>query len=281
MKKPIFWLGILSVVALGTPCNGQGTSRRFDLQSKANGVKYTIEIVLPSGPAANGPKYPVIYCTDWFVLSDYLKTLPKLLDMGRLTEPFAFVGISVQGNMDDWSMMRYRDFTPARPKDDYSKQHTYAKALDITGGAERFVTFLKDELIPHIESAYPVDPSRRGFLGYSLGSLLGAYILTKDPQLFQYYLIGSPSMWYSEYTLAFEFEKAPAKGLESVKRIYLSVGDEESWEMFKGFGILRDALKEKGLEGPRAKAEIIRDAGHVGAMPIALYNGLRFLFRGK
>jgi hypothetical protein len=93
--------------------------------------------------------------------ADYLKALPKLLDMGRLTEPFAFVGISVQGNMDDWSMMRYRDFTPARPTDDYSKRHTYAKVLDITGGTGRFVTFLKDELIPHIESAYPVDPSRR------------------------------------------------------------------------------------------------------------------------
>jgi predicted alpha/beta superfamily hydrolase len=180
-----------------------------------------------------------------------------------------------------WSTMRYRDFTPARPTDDYSKQHTYAKALDNTGGAGRFVSFLKDELIPHIESAYPVDSSRRGFLGYSLGSLLGAYILTKDPQLFQYYLIGSPSIWYNEYTLALEFEKAPAKDLESVKRIYLSVGDQESWEMLKGFGILRDALKEKGFEGPRAKAEIIRDAGHVGAMPIALYNGLRFLFRGR
>jgi hypothetical protein len=88
-------------------------------------------------------------------------------------------------------------------------------------------------------------------------------------------------MWYNEYALAFEFEKVPGKGLESVKRIYLSVGDEESWEMLKGFGILRDALKEKGFEAPRAKAEIIRDAGYVGAMPIALYNGLRFLFRGK
>jgi uncharacterized protein len=216
MKKPIFLLGILSVVALGTPCYGQGISRRFDLQSKANGVTYTIEIVLPSGAAAKGSKYPVIYCTDWFILSDYLKALPKLMNMGRLTEPFAFVGISVQGNTDDWSMMRYRDFTPAHPTDEYSKQNTYAKALDITGGAKQFVTFLKDELIPHIESAYPVDASRRGFLGYSLGSLLGAYVLTKDPQLFQYYLIGSPSMWYNEYALAFEFKKTQAKGLESV-----------------------------------------------------------------
>jgi predicted alpha/beta superfamily hydrolase len=107
------------------------------------------------------------------------------------------------------------------------------------------------------------------------------YVLARDPQLFQYYLLGSPSPWFNDYSLALEFEKTPAQRLESVTRIYLSVGEDESWEMLKGYGILRDALLAKGLKCPRAKLEIIGEAGHVGAMPIALYNGLRFLFRGK
>jgi len=46
----------------------------------------------------------------------------------------------------------------------------------------------------------------------------------------------------------------------------------------KGYGMLRDALHDKGVSGVRIKCEIIADAGHVGAMPISLYNGLRFLF---
>jgi hypothetical protein len=62
MKKPLLEIGFLSVLLLSVPCAGQGTSHRFDLQSKANGVKYTIEVVLPSDPASNGPKYPVLYC---------------------------------------------------------------------------------------------------------------------------------------------------------------------------------------------------------------------------
>lgn len=84
-------------------------------------------------------------------------------------------------------------------------------------------------------------------------------------------------MWYNDYRLAVAFENTPAKRLESIERIYLSVGSDESWEMLTGYGILRDALREKGFGGSRAKTEIIEDAGHVGAMPIALYNGLRFL----
>jgi len=225
--------------------------------------------------------HPVVYCTDWFMLSEYLEALPGLMDLGRLTDPFVLVGISQPGDTHDWAMARTRDFTPAHPTDEYSKKNTYSEAMELAGGAERFVTFLRDELIPHIESTYPVDPSRRGFLGYSLGALFGSYVLTVEPGLFHYYLIGSPSMWFNDYGLAFELTELPAERLESIERIYLSVGDEESWEMLKGFGIFRDALRAKGLGESRAKTEIIEEVGHVGAMPIALYNGLRFLFRRK
>ena len=69
-----------------------------------------------------------------------------------------------------------------------------------------------------------------------------------------------------------------AERLDSIKRIYLSVGADESWEMLKAYGILRDALHKNGFGESKLKTEIIQDAGHVGAMPIALYNGLRFLF---
>ena len=203
------------------------------------------------------------------------------MDMGHLAEPFVLVGISQPGIAGDWATTRTRDFTPARPTDEYSKRNTHASAIELAGGAERFVAFLRDELIPRVESAYPVDPSRRGFLGYSLGGLLGVQILAREPQLFQYYLIGSPSVWFNDDGLALELEKEPAKRLETVKRVYVSVGEEESWEMLKGFGLVREALSGKGLEGPRAKWEIIAGAGHVGGMPISLYNGLRFLFRGK
>ncbi len=94
-------------------------------------------------------------------------------------------------------------------------------------------------------------------------------------------MLGSPSLWFNGFELVSSFHDAPSKGLEAVRRIYLSVGEEESWEMLRGFGALRDALREKGFGGPRLKAEVIREAAHVGAMPIALYNGIRFLFRSK
>jgi predicted alpha/beta superfamily hydrolase len=281
MKKSLFWIEIFALLAMVGSGYGQGDLRRFEIQSKAVGVRYTIEVMLPSGATGSGSKYPVVYCTDWFVLSEYLRSLPKLMDLGRLTEPFVVVGISQQRNAEDWATARTRDFTPSRPTDEYSKNNTYSKAAELTGGALRFVTFLKDELLPYVESVYPVDPARRGFIGYSLGGLLGVYILVKEPKLCHYFLLGSPSVWFNDYSLAFELEKTPAKHLESIRGVYLSVGEEESWQMLKGFGILKDALSSRDFKGSRAKIEIIKEAGHVGAMPIALYNGLRFLFHRK
>jgi predicted alpha/beta superfamily hydrolase len=259
-------------------CVAQKPPGRFTLESKAVGAAYTIEVVVPGGQAAGGKKLPVIYCTDWFVLGDYLKSLPRLMDMGRLTEPHIMVGISAGATMNDWAIARTRDFTPDRPVDSYSKENTFAPALELAGGSERFIAFLKDELIPRVETDYPTDPARRAFAGYSLGGLLATQLLAREPQLFQYFLIGSPSLWHNEYRLAAEFEKTPEERLRSIKKIYLSVGEEESWEMLKGFGLLRGAFQHKGFTDPRIKAEIIPDAGHVGAMPIALYNGIRFLF---
>ncbi|MGD8395516.1 MAG: alpha/beta hydrolase-fold protein [Candidatus Eiseniibacteriota bacterium] len=266
-------------------CQAQPASRSFDLESTEVGVTYAIDVVLPAAAASSDSSrdhlYPAIYCTDWFVLGDYLRSLPRLMDMGRLTEPFVFVGISEPGGGHEWAVARTRDFTPARPSDDYSVQHTYEPAIDSAGGAARFTAFLANELVPRIESEFPVDPARRAFAGYSLGALLGTHLVVHDPGLFHDFLLGSPSLWFNDFTLAGELAGMPAARLESVDRIYLSVGEKESWEMLRGFGMLRNALEARGMEPSRLRAEIIEGAGHVGAMPIALYNGIRFLMQPR
>jgi predicted alpha/beta superfamily hydrolase len=280
VKNSFFWLVLALCWTLVGSSYGEEHANRFRLESKAVRCVYEIEVVVPSGSLPPGTKYPVAYCMDWFILGDYLKALPKLMALGRLAEPYILVGITQGSTTDDWAAMRTRDFTPAHPTDEYSKSNTYARALEATGGAARFSAFLKNELIPQIESEYPADPSRRCFVGYSLGGLLGVHLLTEDPQLFQNYLLGSPSLWFNDYYLSSELEKMSADQLGAIQRAYVSVGEEESWEMLKSFDILRSALHRNGLEDTRMRAEIIDAAGHVGAMPISLYNGFRFIFQG-
>jgi hypothetical protein len=49
--------------------------------------------------------------------------------------------------------------------------------------------------------------------------------------------------------------------------------------MLKSFDLMRSALTRTAGGSPETKAEIIDAAGHVGAMPISLYNGFRFIFQ--
>jgi uncharacterized protein len=278
MKSIALWFPLILLAASTTVVQGQDETIRFQLESTANQCQYEIEVVLPAGAMSSETVYPVAYCMDWFILDDYLKALPELMALGRLTEQFIFVGVTQGNTTADWAKMRTRDYTPAQPADDFSRSYMYQEAIELAGGGEEFCTFLREELIPKIEQEYPADPSQRCFVGYSLSSLLGVYILADDPLLFQNYLLGSPSLWFNDYYLAAELESVPVEQFSVIQKIYLSVGDEESWEMLKSYDLLRTALLEKDFDDSRLKQEIIGSSGHVGAMPISLYNGLRFLF---
>ena len=276
----VWCAAIMSLTVIGT-LNSQELPRRFQLDSIAVGCVYDIDVVIPSDTLSPGRTYPVAYCLDWFILDSYLESLPKLMALGRLTEPYILVGIAHGSTMEDWATARTRDFTPARPTDEYSKNNMYAPALATAGGAPAFAAMIKDELIPRIERIYPADPSRRCLVGYSLGALFGVYAVTEHPGLFQYYILGSPSLWLNDYYLSTALKKLPAATLSMVQRVYVSVGEDESWEMLKSFGLLRSALGREGAEGLKIKTEIIESSGHVGAMPISLYNGIRFVFQSE
>jgi predicted alpha/beta superfamily hydrolase len=281
MSKSRLCLAFVLVWAVIGTSSGKGEVKRFELDSEAVQTRYSIEVVVPSDAPSSGTKYPVVYCMDWYIIGDYLKALPKLTRLGHLIEPCILVGISQGDTQDAWATMRTRDYTPARPTDEYSIHNTYPAALDLAGGAAKFTAFLKDELIPQIDSQYPSDPTRRCFVGYSLGGLLGVHILTTNPELFQYYLLGSPSMWFNEYYLIPELESVPADRLRAIKKVYLSAGEEESWEMLKSFAMVRAALEDKCSASAKLKTQVVDESGHVGAMPTALYDGMRFLFDTK
>jgi predicted alpha/beta superfamily hydrolase len=65
-------------------------------------------------------------------------------------------------------------------------------------GAHDYLAFVERELIPYIEARYRADPQRRALGGHSLGGLFGAYALLTKPELFQHYILSSPSLWFHE-----------------------------------------------------------------------------------
>jgi predicted alpha/beta superfamily hydrolase len=63
-----------------------------------------------------------------------------------------------------------------------------------SGGAEDFLRFVREDLIPFMVSEYRADPADRCFMGSSLGGIFGLYSLFRHSDTFQRYIIGSPWM---------------------------------------------------------------------------------------
>jgi len=101
-------------------------------------------------------------------------------------DPIILVGISHETDLKGWVEQRHRDFKPP------------LSASDSINRADDFLSFIKTEVIPHIENKYAANPKDRGLIGYSLGGLFSAWVLKKEPKLFHKLGITSPSLWFGE-----------------------------------------------------------------------------------
>lgn len=81
----------------------------------------------------------------------------------------------------------------------------------LSGGAGKFLDFVREELIPFIDARHPTDRSDRTYAGHSLGGLFGCYTLFTHPDTFNRYVIGSPSLYWGDaesFTRAEHYTKA-------------------------------------------------------------------------
>jgi predicted alpha/beta superfamily hydrolase len=79
---------------------------------------------------------------------------------------------------------RERDLTP-----------TVDSKIAHSGGGDNFISFLEKELIPYIESRYPV-ANYRIYSGHSLGGLAVVNALLNHTALFNAYIALDPSLWW-------------------------------------------------------------------------------------
>ena len=85
----------------------------------------------------------------------------------------------------------------------------------------KFIDFIDKELQPFIDSTYNLD-TLKTIIGQSLGGLLATEILFKKPNMFDNYIIISPSLWWDDQSL---LNVKPVE-YNSEKSIYVAVGNE-------------------------------------------------------
>jgi predicted alpha/beta superfamily hydrolase len=161
---------------------------------------------------------------------------------------------------------RKRDYT------DESASAADKKELPASGGSAAFISFLDDEVIPLIEKSYRANDSNT-LVGQSLGGLLATEILYRHSNMFDNYLIVSPSLeWDDERWLMAE----PAY-IANSKSVYIAVGKEG-----KNMERVAQSLYEK-LELMLGKDHSVNyryfsQLDHGDTLHLAAYYGLEEIF---
>lgn len=104
---------------------------------------------------------------------------------------------------------RIHDLTPSNdPEPSKSSFLPITDSLfQTSGGGDNFVFFIKDELIPYIDSLY--QPSAvRIFAGHSLGGLLVLHTLINYTDVFTGYIALDPSIWWDKQKIITQTKRA-------------------------------------------------------------------------
>lgn len=248
-------------------------SEVIDFHAKANGKDYEVYVKLPESYANNpGKKYPLIVLTDGQYAFPLLSSINwRMSERNKVYEQSIIVGISYSKG-DDISKSRARDFTPPASTDGKFKNKP-----DESGRADLYTQFIAQELLPYLVSHYSVDPTRKIYAGHSYGGLLGTYILFTQPNTFDYYLIGSPSLWFNN-KVVFNLEAAYAKTNKDLKaKVYMAAGAEENdpkFGMADTMLALDKQLQARHYPQLLLVTETLPEQGHLSVYPTFITQGL-------
>lgn len=228
----------------------------FTFQSNVLGEERIILLSLPKGYDQSQSKYPVLYLLDGESHFYHLTGLIHFLSIqGRMPQ---VILVAIQ-NTD-----RNRDFTPIEDE-----------TFKTSGGGKKFISFLREELMPYIEKNYRTAPFTI-LAGHSLCGMFTVYTLLDSPDLFNAYIAIAPYLAYKDNYIKTLAESTFGKMTALNKFLYISVGEEdEEREHVKTF---KQLLKNKAPDGLEWNIKFFDEEDHGSVPHVSVYYGLKSFF---
>jgi predicted alpha/beta superfamily hydrolase len=236
------------------------------LESAAIGQEFSIPVWLPASYGETDRTYPVLYVLDANICFGLAADVVTSLLFGEEIPDIIVVGIGYPiKSYAEWGKLRARDFTPT----------TMAEVAG-SGGADAFLSFIRTQLIPFIESSYRADPANRAVSGYSYGGLFVLYALLTQPDLFQRYAASSPSVdWDGQLLSKLEAEYA-SRHRELPARFFMSTGSlEDEAAAIRSFD---DVLRGRRYDGFHQEFQLFDGETHLSVVAPAFMRGVKSIF---
>ena len=279
MKKyfiPVF-LVLISVSSIAQEKKAIITADVVTINSKILKEVRTAWVYNPGNKNEN-KSYPVVYVLDGASHFNSVVAMVEYLSGANVIPPMIVVGILHSNRM--------KDLTPTI--EDTVSDRDGKKS----GGGENFMSFIKNELFPDIESKYSTAPYRI-LMGHSVGGLTVLNTLIHHKEFFNAYVSIDASLWWDKHKLLKESKTILATDNYADKKLFLAIANR----MEKGVdtsAVQKDTTENTELI--RYNLELIRsiknnqqtklnfeykyyaDDNHGSVSFIAEYDAIRFIF---
>lgn len=249
---------------------------------------YQIFVAFPHDYATSSQDYPVVLVLDADGFFGMVTETVRAMQIAKELPDMLIVGIGYPGMADVRQIIdiRIRDLTPTVDEEwSHGFLETMSTWLDVpfeyqgSGGADKFLAFMREELMPLLQSEYRVDPADKTLLGDSLSGLFALYTLFHQPDSFERYIIGSPSVfWDNKLVNTYEAEYA-ATNTDLPAKVFMSTGSLEGDEPIADILALAETMQSRDYDGLELTTHVFADETHVSVAPATFSRGLRTVFK--
>lgn len=239
--------------------------QRLTIQSKALGEERILWVATPRGYESSKARYPVLYVLDPDVHFTHAVGLSGFQARYLRMPDVIVVGIV--------NAARARDFTPPPSSGDAPEEPSRR------GGAERFMTFLTDEVRIRVEQEYRTEPFTILF-GHSLGGLLTVHAFVHHPGAFDAHVALSPSLYWDESATVRAAKSVLGPKSERSGFLYVALSERERPAITTSTQELATVLEEGAPESLRWTLQDFPGENHITVPYLALHSAMKWLFEG-
>ena len=244
---------------------GLGDSHYLRMESETVGRDYHVFVMLPDGYQEHlAQTYPTVYVLDGGALFPLLVSYYQYLNFGEEIPDSIIVGISYGADSYEDGNYRSTDYTAESDEREY------------WGGASKFQDFLRNEMIPYVESNYRSRRDRRIIFGQSLGGQFVLFTALTKPDLFWGHIASNPALHRNLSFFLQDFESNMSSPVPS--KLFVASGSEDNPEFRVPALAWIEHWSSKEVVPWELETMTLEGHSHMSAPPASFRQGMRWLF---